>query len=115
MSSVTWMALFPPAFASSASDPLLLETDLEEVEADPLAALPALAAGRWAPSDLAAHRLGAMLAVAGVEETALFACDARAERLREVPNLFSNCCASDHAMALEWRWAQHPGQSVGVG
>ena len=44
MSSVTLMALLPPAFASSASDPLLLATDLDVVEADPLAALLALAA-----------------------------------------------------------------------
>ena len=44
MSSVTLMALLPPAFASSASDPLLLAIDLDEVEADPLAASLALAA-----------------------------------------------------------------------
>ena len=85
------MALFPLACASSASAPLLLETDLEEEEADPLEAT-ALAAAFGAPAALAPHRLGAMPAAAGAEKTAVFACDARAKN-------FGRCQVSSRAAA----------------
>ena len=116
MSSVTLMALLPPAFASSASDPLLLATDLEEEEADPLAALLALAAAfgdAWAFAR-PAPAVGEDMAEAKVEEPAPFPLDARAKQLREMASQVESCFAGDHAMALEWRWAQHRDQDEGV-
>ena len=117
MSSVTLMALFPPAFASSASDPLLLAIDLDEVEADPLAASLALAAAfgdAWAFARRA-PALGEDMAEAKVEEQPVpFPMDARARQLREMANQVESCFVGDHAMALEWRWAGHPDQDVGV-
>ena len=117
MFSVTWMALLSPAFASSASDPLLLATDLDEVvEADPLAALLALAAAfgdAWAFAR-PVPALGEDMAEAKVEEPALFPLDARAKQLREIADQVESCFVGDHAMALEWRWAGHPDHDVGV-
>ena len=116
MSSVTLKALLPPAFASSASDPLLLATDLEEEEADPLAALLALAAAFGDASAFArpAAALGDDMAEAKVEEPAPFPLDARAKQLREIPHEVESCFVGDHAMALEWRWAGHQDQDEGV-
>ena len=74
MSSVTLRALLPPAFASWASDPLLLATELEGEEADPLAALLALAAAfgdAWAFAR-PAPAPGGDMAEAKVEEPAPF-------------------------------------------
>ena len=104
MSSVTLRALLPPAFASWASDPLLLATDLVEEEGDPLAALLALAAAfgdAWAFAR-PAPSLGEDMVEAKVEEPAPCPWDARAIQLREVAYQVESCFAGDHAMAIEW-------------
>lgn len=87
MSSVTLLALLPPDLTSSASDPPLLGIELEEEEADPLAASLALAAAfgdAWAFARPAPALGEDMAEAAKVEGTAPFPLDARAKQLREM-------------------------------
>ena len=70
MFSVTWLALVPPAMASSVSAATPVETELAGEEGVPLEDAIALGEVFAFPCALAATRLGAMLVVAMVEEKA---------------------------------------------
>ena len=108
MLSVTWMALLPPACASSVSAAVPVETELAGEEGVPLRDPIALGDAFGDPCAVAATRLGAMLVVAMAEEKALCARGARAETLHENPNCIQSCFEDDHAMAPDWWRAEHP-------
>ena len=115
MSDVTSKALPPPVWASWASVPELLATELAEEEADLLAGAE-LAAPMAAPLALAlAVRLGPMLEEArevAARETS--ACTTRWEMLRRSCWMIVCCCAGGHAISLMWRWVQHPTRVCGA-
>ena len=108
MLSVTWLALVPPAWASSVSVAAPPEDELAGEVGVPLRDPMALGAAFAAPRDMAATRLGAMLVVGVVKEKAPCASDARAETLHENPNSILSCFEDDHAMAPDWLQAEHP-------
>ena len=115
MLSVTWMALLPPACASSVSAAVPVETELAGEEGVPLGEPLDLGEAFGDPCPVAATRLGAMLVVAMAEEKAPCASGARAETLRETPNCIQSYFEDDHAMALEWLQAQHPCRNGSLG
>ena len=86
MVSVTWLALVPPAWASSVSAAAPVETELAGEEGVPLRDPIALGEAFGDPCALAATRLGAMLAVAKVDAMrADSQADSRAKQLQGVP------------------------------